>query len=215
MKPLGSVAAVVAAIREDAEAEVETLDRHAQTEIARLGADHVSLAVSLPDAELRLATARQRARARLAQEDWEDTSEMLAERERWMARAVELGRRQLADRGDPRALRDRMTTLAREALVRLPEGALEVVVSEADAACLGRDWLSGLVTPAHPEKVRVVAGPVDGGCIVRTVDGRASFDNTYAARARRFETAWRSALAAIYEEHVPPAAPPAPVESKR
>jgi vacuolar-type H+-ATPase subunit E/Vma4 len=215
MKPLGSVGAVLAAIREGAEAEVQTLDRHAETEIARLGAEDASLVVSLPDAELRLATVRQRARARLAQEDWEDTSEALAERERWMARAVELGHRQLADRDDPQALRDRMTALAREAMVRLPEGALEVVVSEADAACLGQDWLSGLVAPADPDTVRVVVGPVDGGCIVRTVDGRASFDNTDAARARRFQTAWRSALAAIYAEHVPPAAPAAPVDPER
>jgi vacuolar-type H+-ATPase subunit E/Vma4 len=51
--------------------------------------------------------------------------------------------------------------------------------------------------------VRVVTGPVPGGCIVRTSSGRASFDNTIAARAQRFQTAWRSALAEIYEQVVP------------
>jgi hypothetical protein len=43
---------------------------------------------------------------------------------------------------------------------------------------------------------------------VRTADGRASFDNTYDARAARLQAKWRSALAAIYAEvtaHLTPA----------
>ena len=71
MKPLGSVAAVVAAIREDASAEAEALDCQAQAEIDRIRTSEASDVVTIPDRERKLAAARQHARVRLAHEDWE------------------------------------------------------------------------------------------------------------------------------------------------
>jgi vacuolar-type H+-ATPase subunit E/Vma4 len=203
MKPLGSVAAVIAAIREDASAEAEALDRQAQTEVERLRALEVGDVVTIPDRERRLTAARQESQTRLAQEDWEDTREAVADRERWMARAVELGRHQLADPGDVQGRRDRLAVLAREALSRLPGRVCEIAVPEADVALLGPEWRRAVADAADRDDVRVTAGSHEGGCIARTPDGRASFDNSYAARAQRFQAAWRSALAEVYEQALP------------
>jgi vacuolar-type H+-ATPase subunit E/Vma4 len=38
---------------------------------------------------------------------------------------------------------------------------------------------------------------VSSGCIARSADGRLNYDNTLAARTRRFEGAWRSALSEL------------------
>jgi vacuolar-type H+-ATPase subunit E/Vma4 len=91
---------------------------------------------------------------------------------------------------------------AREAIIRLPGRVVEVVVSASDVALLGPEWCAAVAADAGRDDVRVVSGRVDGGCIVRTPDGRASFDNTYSGRARRFQASWRSALADIYERAV-------------
>ena len=88
---------------------------------------------------------------------------------------------------------------SREAIARLPAGPLEIVVSEADAAVLDREWLGGVFGPGAVETPLVVTGAIDGGCVVRLRDGRASFDNTYAARAERLQSVWRAALADVYE----------------
>ena len=206
MKPLGSVAAVVAAIREDAAAETEGLERNADTEIERIRSLAARDVVTLSEREQRIGAARQQAQARLAQEDWEDTRQIVADREAWLARAVELGQRQLADPGDVQRRRDRITRLAEEGLARLPRSACEIVVRADDLALLGSEWERALASATAREGVRVVVGQLDGGCIVRTVDGRASFDNSYAGRARRFQTTWRSALADVFERAISAAA---------
>jgi vacuolar-type H+-ATPase subunit E/Vma4 len=198
MKPLGSVAAVVAAIQEAAAAEVEAIDRDARRAIDRLR-DEPEGEPADPRTAAKIALARERGRARLAQEDWEDTREAIAERELWIAEAVALGRARLEEREPTDLARERLTALVREALVRLPAGAVEVVVSVADAALLGPDWRAALA-PAAPDSIRVVVGPVRGGCIVRSADGRASFDSSYDARAVRLQANWRSALAELYVE---------------
>jgi vacuolar-type H+-ATPase subunit E/Vma4 len=200
MKPLGSVAAVVAAIREDASAEAEALDRQAQAEIDRIRMSEASDIVTIPDRERKLVAARQHARVRLAHEDWEDTREAVADRERWLARAVEIGEQQLAGPDDPLVRRERLTALAHEALARLPGGTCEIVVSGADLTLLNPEWCRAVATGAGRDEIRAVEGPVDGGCVVRTLDGRASFDNTFAARGRRFQATWRAALAELYEQ---------------
>jgi vacuolar-type H+-ATPase subunit E/Vma4 len=209
MKPLGSVAAVVAAIREDASAEAEALDRQAQTEIDRIRTSEASDVVTIPDRERKLAAARQHARVRLAHEDWEDTREAVADRDRWLARAAEIGEQQLAGPEDPLVRRERLTALAHEALARLPGHACEIVVSGATLPLLDFDWCRAVATATGREEVRVVEGPVDGGCVVRTLDGRASFDNTFAARGRRFQATWRAALAELHEQALRMASSPA------
>ena len=200
MKPLGSVAAVIAAIREDASAEAEALERRAEAEVDSVRTLAASDVVTIPDLERRLTAAGQASRSRLAQEDWEGTREAVADRERWIARAVELGRLQLVDSGDAQTRRERLAVLAHEAMSRLPGGVCELVVPEADVAWLGPEWCRAVAHGAGRDDVRVVAGSHEGGCIARTLDGRASFDNSYAARAERFQAAWRSALAEIYEQ---------------
>ena len=208
MKPLGSVAAVIAAIREDATAEAEAVEVRAQSEGERIRTLETSDVVTLPDRESRLAAARQHAQSRLAQEDWEDTRDAVADREEWLARAVELGQTYLAEREDDQSRRDRLAAWAREGLSRLPGRVCEVVVSEADATALGSEWPCDVAHAAGRDEVKIVEGPLDGGCILRTPDGRASFDNTYAARTRRFQAAWRSALAQLYEQAISSARQP-------
>lgn len=198
MKPLGSVAAVVAAILEDAAAEVEAVERETAAAIDGIRAE------KQPDdggaaADARVSAARARARRRIAQEDWEDARQAMSERERWIEQAARLGRARLADR-DPAAVeRARLTRLAREALARLPAGTAEVVVSDADALLLGPEWCVEVAT-GRSDPVRVVAGTIAGGCLVRSADGRASFDNSYAAREERLQAVWRAALAALYAD---------------
>jgi vacuolar-type H+-ATPase subunit E/Vma4 len=202
MKPLGSVAAVIAAIREDAAADVEELEKNAQAEIDRIRSLSTHDVVTLPDRERRMSAARRQAQARLAQEDWEDTRQIMSDREAWLTRAVTLGQQHLAEDDDAQGRRDRIARLAREALSRLPTCACEIVVREEDLALLGPKWQRALASTTSREHLRVVAGQLDGGCIVRTADGRASFDNSYAGRARRLESEWRSALAELFERAI-------------
>ncbi len=202
MKAMGSIAAVIAAVREDASAEAEALERQAQEDVERIRGEAIREVVTIPDHDIRLAAARQHAQSRLGQEDWEDTREAVADREQWIARAVELGEQRLADPVEPQIRRDLLARFAREAIVRLPGRVFEVVVSASDAALLGPEWCTAVAADAERDDVRVAPGQVDGGCIVRTPEGRASFDNSYSGRARRFQAGWRSALADIYERAV-------------
>ena len=200
MKPLGSVAAVMAAIREDAAAEAEAVDSRAAAEVGRIRALQASDVVTIPDRESRLATARRHAQMRIAHEDWEDTRDAIAVREEWISRVLELGRKVLTNRDDAPAQRDELAALVAEGLARLPGRVCDVVVSEADVALLGPDWGRDIARLNGRDDIRVTTGPLDGGCVLRTPDGRMSFDNSYTARANRFQATWRSALARVYEQ---------------
>jgi vacuolar-type H+-ATPase subunit E/Vma4 len=202
MKPLGSVAAVVAAIREDAAAEAEAIEARALTDVERIRALQASDVVTISDRESRLTAARRQAQMRLAQEDWEDTRDAVALREEWINRALEVGRKALTNDEDIEARRDRLAALAVEGLARLPGPVCEMVVSDADVGVLGPDWRRDVARATGRDDVRVTAGPVNGGCILRTPDGRMSFDNSYAARANRFQSTWRSALARVYDHAI-------------
>ena len=202
MKPLGSVAAVIAAIREDAAVEVDGIVRQADADVARLRAEDAADLITFPEGDMQIAAARERARTRLAQEDWLDTRAAIDEREAWLARAVELGRQRLDDAAAPAVRRQRLARLAKECIERLPSGALELIVTADDASLLDDGWRAAVMNSAELLSVSVVPGNVDGGCIVRTADGRASFDNSYRARADRLRTAWRAALATLYERAV-------------
>jgi vacuolar-type H+-ATPase subunit E/Vma4 len=209
MKPVGSVAALVAAVQDDAAAEADAAENEADQAVARILADHAGRLPSGSDDRRAIDAARDRARVRVAQEDWEDARDAIAEREAWIAKAVEIGKRRLGEPQTPEERRRLLSSLAREAIVRLPPGPLEIVVAEADAPALDRDWRAGLVAPADPDQVRIVIAPIGGGLVLRSGDGRATFDNTFAARANRLESAWRAALADLYERATSSLASPA------
>ena len=198
MKPLGSVAALLAAIRDDAAAEAEVIQRDADAAVARTAADEAACPPSQAE-DRQLAVARDRARVRIAQEDWHDARDAIAERERWMARAIALGTAQLQERRTPPEVRVELAALAREAVARLPAGAIELLVDAAVARDLDDEWLSALAARRGDDRITIVTAAVNGGCIARSADGRASFDNSYAARAERLQALWRAQLAAIYE----------------
>jgi vacuolar-type H+-ATPase subunit E/Vma4 len=202
MKAVGSVAAVIAAIREDAAAEAEAIESRATAEVERIRGLQASDVVTIPDRESRLAAARRHAQMRVAQEDWEDTRDAVAVREEWMNRALELGRQVLTNREGGQAHRERLAALVAEGLARLPGGACEIVLSGTDVALLGPDWGRDTARVNGRDDIRVTAGSLDGGCILRTLDGRLSFDNSYTARTNRFQAAWRSALARVYEQAI-------------
>lgn len=197
MKGLGSVAAVVAAILEEADAEVEAIDRDAAAAIAALPVlPHDGAA---PEEAAAIAAARERARIAVAHENWEDACAALSDREAWIARAVEAGRCRLRALDTTAARRGHLAALAREAIDRLPAEPIEIVVSEADASLLDDDWKRSAFAPDDGARVSISVDGVDGGLLARTAGGRVQFDNTWSARAERFQAAWRSALADLYE----------------
>jgi vacuolar-type H+-ATPase subunit E/Vma4 len=200
MKAFGSVAAVVAAVREDAALEADAIERQAEAAIARLRDEAAARRVVWPEGETRIVAARERARARVAHEDWLDSRAAIDEREAWIARAVERGRRQLVEA--PYGRQEWLATLAEEAIERLHARAVQIAVSAADAPLLDADWRAAVAAPARLDALEVIVDAVDGGCRVRSSDGRATVDNTLAARAHRFQTAWRAALAELYERAV-------------
>ena len=202
MKPLGSVAAVIAAIREDAASDVDAIVRQADADITRLRSDDATRPVVFVDGEPLIAAARERARMRLAQEDWLDTRAAIDERDAWLARAVERGTQHLDDAATTADRRERLARLTREGIDRLHSDVVEVVVSGADASILDEPWRTTLIAAAGLRSLTVASGGQHGGCLVRTTDGRASFDNTYQARIDRFRTVWRATLAEIYERAV-------------
>lgn len=205
MKVLGSVAAVVAAIREDAAVEVEAIARQADAEIARLRAEDSARPLAFVEGEMQVAAAHDSARAQLAQQDWLDSRAAIDEREAWLARVVALGQQRLGlDRDENQ--KQRLARLVDESLMRLQSPAIEIVVSAADAPLLDEGWQLALRTAHRLETVTITSGPIDGGCLVRRIDGRASYDNTFRARADRFRTAWRAAIAELYERSVQPLA---------
>lgn len=207
MKTLGSVAAVVDAVQADVQAELERLERESRQEMERL--EREAPPESSADRELRVGAARREAREILAREDAADRRGSLEARERWMRRAVEEGERTLRSETDETKRRKRLLFWAEEALhelfsveARPGSAGYEVVVSQADVPLLDAAFhvrlaaATGLPTDAL---ATAASETFDGGCVVRTRDGRVSFDNSVAARARRLESAWRPALAAIYE----------------
>jgi vacuolar-type H+-ATPase subunit E/Vma4 len=198
MKALGSVAAVMAAVREDAQADVDAIEREAAEMVSRINAQ----SPAPPDNAPAIAAARERARTRLAQEDWEDTRAALADREAWIAEAAALGRERMRNaRSDDRACearRDALARLAAEGIARLPAGPVVIVVTADDAALLDAGWRAR-IGRGDPASFEIVSRAIGGGCIVQSADGRAVFDNTYDARIERLQARWRSILFDIYE----------------
>ena len=200
MRSLGSVTAVVEALREEAEGEVQRIAHETEERISQLRASAGGEPPDLPDRGPRLAAARREAAELSAQEAWADRRAMLEEREAWIGRIVAEGLGRLeAPEPDPER-RSLLARLATEAAAFLPGEVCEIVVAPADAALLDDAWCKEVAKAAGKKIVRVVAdaGRRAGGCLARTEGGKVSFDNGFQARARRFEPAWRVGLAEIY-----------------
>ena len=201
MKPLGSVAAVVAAVREDAQAEVDAVERDATEAVARFE-DGPGASAPGPEHAAAIVAARERARTRIAQEDWEDTRAALDERESWIAEVEALGRKRLLNaRSNGRSYQARQQALVRlavEGISRLPSGPVVIVVTADDAALLD-ETVRQHIERDNSSPITVVTRDVGGGCIIQSADGRAVFDNTYDARIDRLQAQWRSSLLDLYE----------------
>lgn len=193
MKPLGSIAAVVAAIHDEAGIEVDGIERDAAAQLESLQASDAG-ADAAPDRDARIAAARRQGRERLLREDWQDARAALEARERWIAAAVAEGARLLAMPQSPEATRALLRRLASEAFRLLPGRKFDLVVRPSDARLLDEAFRGSF----GDAEVRIVEGPIGGGCIVRTEDGGMSVDNTFAARGEKLKTVWRAALGRLY-----------------
>lgn len=125
MQTAGSVASVVAAIHEDAAAEVERLEQATAAELVAIREESAGTDVSIPDREQRLAAARRNNEERLAQQEWDGRRAAIEQRERWIGRVVAAARFENID----------VAPLAREALERVPGGE---VVTSADGCIVRR-----------------------------------------------------------------------------
>ena len=163
MQTLGSPASVVAAIREEAEAEVERLQESTAAELAAIRAEAASTSVVIADRDARLMAACRETEERIARQEWEGRRALMQQREQWMQRVVAAAQeRWTVTSGDA------LDALVREAKSRLPDGPCEVIVSprggcvvrygdlsfdntfEARARRLEPEWrsaLSGMYTP--------------------------------------------------------------------
>lgn len=197
-RTFGSTAAVIAAIQEDARSEVDRLTSEADRATEGPAAAERG-PVDAPDRDIRLAAARRDASERIARAEWLDMRAALEAREQWIAEAVVRGRRRLQQESASDAGPDMLAALAAEAIAWLRAVVCEVIVDPRDHARLDERWRQELARRTGCADLRVLAGPAGGGCVVRTVDGRASFDNTWEARDRRFAHEWRAALGRLYE----------------
>jgi vacuolar-type H+-ATPase subunit E/Vma4 len=209
VKSWGSIAAVVAAILEDAAADSERLGREADAEMAALGAQPPPA----PPPECAAARARAERQIAAAEEEaeWREYSDQLEERERWISCVVDRARARVGPGSSCSAERDRLAALACEAARHLPGSSCTVVVPETARPWLDADWLAH-VSAQVGKRLDIESGGHAGGCIVVSEDRRWSFDNSYDARARRSEPEWRAELCRVYDEIVrPPASASAPV----
>lgn len=199
MTTFGSLEAVVAAIQEDAKAEVERIEHDLADAIARDRAEDAARPVAVDDGDARIAAARRQARDRAAWEDWADHEASLQGREEWMRLVRAAGERRLAAL-DASARRTDLLAFAIEAIAFLPKEPLRVLIANGDAP-LAESLLNELRAAAPDATITGVdvADDPHSGCIVETVDGRMRYENSYQARAERFESIWRAALGGIYE----------------
>jgi vacuolar-type H+-ATPase subunit E/Vma4 len=200
VKTLGSVAAVTAAVNDDVDAEAQELERQAEARARAVLQEADAPAATAPDTGQRLAAARRAAVERLAREDWEDRRDLLDRRDAWMRRVVQAAMERLRQPAEPGARRAELARLAAEGLRNLRGADFEVGAAPDDAALLDETWCREVAAGRPGAVVRVVSSAlVRDGCLLRAAGGRASFDNTYEARARRLEPEWRSALGLLYE----------------
>jgi vacuolar-type H+-ATPase subunit E/Vma4 len=201
MNLLGSVEAVRAAIREDARAEVERLEREADEAIARLKADAAAAPLVVPDGEVRIRAARREQREQVAKDDWADREAMLRAREEWMESIVAAGAERVLRLSGPQR-RAYLLRVAGEALDRIADADVRLLVAPADRPAID-DAARRQLEQASGKRVEIAeSAAIEGGCVAETRDRRLRFDNTCAARARRFEAIWRRALGELFDRVV-------------
>jgi vacuolar-type H+-ATPase subunit E/Vma4 len=200
MKALGSTESLLEALREEVEEELAKIRTELDSEIGRQRRASEADPVALPDRETRLESARHDASEESSRQDWADRRAALEDREAWIVRVVSESGAQFVGSDDRAERRELLARWIGEGVEHLSEGVLEAVLSAEDAALFAEAPLQARAARATPRELRIVSAAAlpRGSCVVRTVDGRASFDNGLAARSRRFESVWRSALAEIY-----------------
>ena len=124
MQTLGSPASVIAAIREDGEAEVERIQEAAAAALKTIAVEAASTDVAVGDREERLAAARRMNEDRLARQEWEGRRAVMQQREEWIQRVVTKAQQRWGA-----SSAETLDALVREARARLPEGECEVVAS--------------------------------------------------------------------------------------
>lgn len=122
MQTLGSPASLVAAIREEGEAEVERIQEAAAAALGAIAAEAASAEVAVGNREERLAAARRLNEERVARQEWEGRRAVMQQREAWIQRVVAK-----AQQGWGASTSEVLDALVREARSRLPEGSHEVV----------------------------------------------------------------------------------------
>jgi vacuolar-type H+-ATPase subunit E/Vma4 len=175
METLGSIASVIAAIRDDAAAEVERFDRET-FEVPQE-------TVTIGDRDAQIAAVHRENRERIAQFEWESRRTIVEQREAWIARVREAAHQ----RWDPEK---NLEALAREALERIPGEECRIAVA------VKRRLPAGLARLTH-KRLTVTTAPIAGGCIVSS--GGVAFDNSFEEREHRLEAEWRRALSALYK----------------
>jgi hypothetical protein len=196
MTAWGSAAAVVAAVRDDAAAERERLERDTEATLDALTRSAAGVPV-VADGGERVDAARRAAAEARAAEDWEDIMTAAADRDAWITAVAAEGRRAIAAGPDAAAW---LEQVAREAAAGLPGDACVLVVPAAQLAG-AQVWCERVARDLR-KTIRIEAGEVTAGCVARTPDGRVTFDNTVDARERRLRVEWRSAVARLYDEAI-------------
>jgi vacuolar-type H+-ATPase subunit E/Vma4 len=201
MKSWGSIAAVVAAMAEDAAVEIERLERDADAECAALASQPA------PPRPPECETARITAERQIAEAEQDaelgEFSERLEERERWIARVVELAQARLGPGAAAEGERDRLRALAVDGARRLSGASCTVLVPGSVRSWLDERWIAQ-VAAAAGKRIEIDSGTHSGGCIVVSEDRRWSVDHSYSARSRRSEAQWRAALCRMYDDAVTP-----------
>lgn len=202
MKTVGSVDSVLEMLREEVEAEAARIRRESEDEERRLREAAAAGRLEIPDREERLAQERRRAFERIAREDWEDRRRALERLEAFVAETEKRGVAALAIPGEPAETRALLARLVAEAVARLPGDSFEVSFAGDDAGVTEADVERLLAVSDRPgaRRIRFAAERVagSGGVLVRTADGRSSYDNRFEARRDRFEAEWRCAVAEIH-----------------
>jgi hypothetical protein len=197
MRAWGSAAAVIAALRDDAAAERERLERESASVLEALSADVAPRTPECDDAagSDRVDVVRRANAEADAGEDWEDVVAAAADRDAWISAVAEAGRRAIAAAPDAQGFLARLT---REAVFELPGD--EAIVALPSALVADAEAWRGAIERDTRKRLAFEAAPFAAGCIARTPDGRVTFDNTVEARERRSRTEWRTAIARLYEE---------------
>ncbi len=202
MKVLGSVEAVIAAVRDDVAVDLEALEHQGERQLAAEREQAGGEPATAPDRDRRLASARREARERLAQEDWEDARAALEHRERWIADVLARARARLLSPEPGAVRRRRLADLAHEAIAALPGDEARLAVTAGDRPLLDEAWCLDVAARAGKRQIAIETEDIGGGCRARSSDGRLLYDNSIDARVRRLEVAWRAVLGQLYHEAI-------------